>query len=145
MVLAGVTVYMACAPVALEQNMHPDYFPINSLKALAGQPPGRVLNRYRFGGAVSAIAGPGHKVFIDGRNDMFPEPVHEQYRKLVLMEPGWREILNSYHPDYILWSSINRGEGLYEVLKLEGDFELVVEDRVGMLWVRKSPPEDSPR
>lgn len=132
--VAGVAL---TAPPPLAARLHPALFPVEPLRALCRLPPGRVLNTYRFGGAVSALCGPGHKVFIDGRNDVFPSRVHRAYRRVVLCEPGWREVIEAYDPDYLLWSRVLWGPKLLEALGVEGGWRSVVEDQVGVLWVRK--------
>lgn len=135
--LAAAGVVFLAAPPSLSDRMDPAMFPVAPLRALCQLPPGRVLNTYRFGGAVSALCGPDHKVYIDGRNDLFPPRVHRDYRRLVLLEPGWREVLAAYRPDYLLWSLVPWGGELLDALKVEGGWRCVVEDPVGVLWLRE--------
>ena len=127
-------------PVGLAERLGPRDFPIEALQALCDRPPGRVLNTYRYGGAVSALCGPEYKVFIDGRNDPFPQSVHDDYRKLALLEPGWREALERYDPDYILWTRIGHGGPLLQILHGQGGWREVAGNEMGVLLVPEIVP-----
>jgi hypothetical protein len=123
-------------PMSPFAALPPSDFPVAALTALKDLPPGRVLNRARWGGAISYFTGNGHKVFIDGRNDPFPWQIHEDYTKLVLLEPGWREALNRYHPDYIVWGPVNHGAAFLDALHGMSGYREVVGDSTGSLWQR---------
>jgi len=128
-------------PVTLAERMDREVFPVESIQHLCNQEPGRVLNRYFLGGAISALCGPEYKVFIDGRNDLFPQQVHDDYEALVELRPGWSEILDEYDPDYLLWSRFNFGSPLLEVLEIRGGWVVHCEEPAGVLWVRSRTSE----
>lgn len=141
-VLAAIAVLACLAgaePASLESRMDRRFFPVRALRVLSELPPGKVLNTYRFGGAISALAGPDYKVYIDGRAEPFPPEVHADYRRMALLLPGWREAFERYAPDYLLWSRELYGSALIEVLEGAG-WRALVEERAGGLWL--PPPRD---
>ena len=123
------------SPQRLIDRLGDDY-PVAALRKLATLPPGRVLNRWRWGGAVSYLDGTAYPVFIDARNDVFPLSVHEDYRKLRLLLPGWQEALARYRPRYLLWSESYGGNPLLEALRCRGGWREIASDESGLLWER---------
>jgi hypothetical protein len=125
----------ARSPAPLLDRLDEQVFPVRALRVLAQSPPGRVLNSYHLGGAVSYLAGPGFAVFIDGRNDPYPPETHADYRRLVLLEPGWEQVLDRFGPRYILWSTMVDGKRFPEALVRRGGFAVRVDDGPrGVLW-----------
>jgi len=135
-----VTGWCLVHPVELAGRMDRGWFPVISLRTLCRQPPGRVLNRYFLGGAVSALCGPAYPVFIDGRNDLFPRQVHDDYRRLVLLEPGWQRVLEHSGARYVLWSPLNHGRPLLEHLEHSSRWQLLASEPSGALFVRRGEP-----
>ncbi len=135
-----VAMLAAHRPGSLEARLPREDYPVAALHALEGAPPGRVLARLRWGGAVAYFA-PGHPVFIDGRNDLFPAAIHEAYVKMKLLEPGWREAFAAARPDYVLWGPVHHGTPLLAALGWMGWRE-VAGDATGSLWI--PPPARAP-
>ena len=80
-------------------------FPVASLDiVLAQNPNARVLAEYGWGGYV-IYAGYDHgaRVFVDGRNDMYNQSILEDYSAIRSADPGWQELLDSYHVDAMIW------------------------------------------
>jgi hypothetical protein len=136
--LAAVAVAAALQPAGLIERLSRREFPLPALEALCRQPPGRVLASYRFGAAVSALCGPDYPVFIDGRAANYPPAVHADYRKLALLEPGWRQVLADFDPQAVLWTSRGIDSRLGAVLDAEPGWRRVVRGPVGGLWIRAS-------
>ncbi|NMB74860.1 MAG: hypothetical protein GYA21_06990 [Myxococcales bacterium] len=133
--LIALVIHAALSPAPLIDRLDERVFPARALKALAQKPPGRVLNSYHLGGAVSYLAGPEFAVFIDGRNDPYPPAVHEAYRRLVLLEPGWEDVIARFSPRYVLWSTLVDGPRVPEALQRRGGFSVLVDDGdLGRLW-----------
>lgn len=126
-------------PVPMEKGVLPQVIPLPCLQQLKALPPGRVLNNFITGGMVSFFAGPEYKVYIDGRNDPFPQPIHDGYMHLLWGEPGWEEALASYDPDYLLWPLENPGNILLDQLRQRGGWREAVRDTTSgyVLWVRE--------
>jgi hypothetical protein len=109
-------------------------FPLGSLDVLKTLPPGPVLNRFHWGGAISYFAGTDYKVFIDGRNDPFPDQIHQDHDALVRVDLGWEERLAKYNPRYLVWEHDGLGNALLEVLACRGGWREVAHDDAGVLW-----------
>jgi hypothetical protein len=133
LVLAGVSWRN---PLPVEQGLLRQRFPLDCFAELRKLPPGKVLNAFVIGGALSYFAGPDYKVFIDSRNDPFPQPIHDDYVRLIWLEPGWQESLARYNPDYLLWEWDSPGNILLEQLQLRGGWREVVRDGQYVLWAR---------
>lgn len=136
LVLAGVSWRN---PIPVEQGLLRQRYPLACFEALRKLPPGKVLNAFVIGGALSYFAGPDYKVFIDSRNDPFPQPIHDDYVRLIWLEPGWQESLARYNPDYLLWEWDSPGNILLEQLQLRGGWREVVRDGQYVLWARARP------
>jgi hypothetical protein len=136
LLLAALSLRAALNPETVRDRLEPNRFPMAALDALAAEPAGKVLNRFTFGGLVSYFAGPQYKVFIDPRNDPYPAEIHRAYDALLSLGPGWEEALETYAPDYVLWTARHPGSLLLESLRQRG-WEKVAGDASGELW-RKS-------
>lgn len=123
-------------PVPVEQRVLRSRFPLACFEALRKLPPGKVMNPFTIGGAISYFAGPDYKVFIDSRNDPFPQPIHDDYMRIRWSEPGWEESLARYDPDYLLWDEENPGNILLDQLRQRGGWREETRDRQYVLWVR---------
>jgi hypothetical protein len=68
------------------------------------QPASRVLAEYGWAGYVIAhLADSGTRVFVDGRNDMYPDEILAAYSTLLEAFPGWVELLERHRVDAILF------------------------------------------
>lgn len=79
-------------------------FPTDQFGRLeAVDPDARLLVDYDWGGyAIHRISDSGGQVFIDGRSDMYPRQVFEDYLSLRSAEAGWEALLARYGVDAIL-------------------------------------------
>jgi hypothetical protein len=77
-------------------------FPDETLSALRAAPEdAHVLAQYRWGGYLLWHL-PDRPVFIDGRLDVYPRSVYEQYLDVAQLRPGWRAVLDRHDVRYIL-------------------------------------------
>ena len=135
-VLAVIALSAALHPASVRERIYPGRFPLACFDTLKSLPPGKVLNRFIMGGALSYFAGPEYKVFIDSRNDPFPQPIHDDYTRILWSEPGWEESLARYDPDYLLWDEENPGNILLNQLRQRGGWREEARDGQYVLWVR---------
>jgi hypothetical protein len=125
-------------PVPMEQGVRRELVPMAAMERLKALPPGRVMNEFVAGGIISFFAGPEYKVFIDPRNDPFPEAIHRDYKRLQWCEPGWEDVLTRYDPDYLVWLTSSPSNILLENLRRRGGWREEVQDESGIvLWVRE--------
>ncbi|AEI68593.1 hypothetical protein [Corallococcus macrosporus] len=137
LVLLVLATIHALNPLPVEQGVRRRLIPIDALEELRKLPPGKVLNPFVIGGAISFFAGAEYKVFIDSRNDPFPLSIHEDYTRLLWGEPGWEEALARYAPDYLLWNTTNPGNILLDHLRARGGWREVTRDGNYVLWVQE--------
>jgi hypothetical protein len=68
------------------------------------QPESRVLAEYGWGGyVIRSLFADGTRVFVDGRNDMYPEAILRDYSALRSADPGWQQIVDRYGVDAMLF------------------------------------------
>lgn len=140
-VLAALALAAAFNPAPVRERLFPGRFPLACFDALKSLPSGKVLNRFIMGGALSYFAGPEYKVFIDSRNDPFPQPIHDDYDTFVYGLPGWREALARYSPDYVLWNRTGPGSFLPDALLREGGWSKVSEpEREDCILLQRERP-----
>ncbi len=138
--LGALALTAALHPTPVRERLYPHRFPLACLDSLQALPPGKVLNRFIMGGALSYFAGPEYKVFIDSRNDPFPKPIHDDYDRFVYGLPGWREALASYSPDYVLWNRTGAGSALPDLLLREGGWAKITEaEREDCILLQREP------
>jgi hypothetical protein len=79
-------------------------FPVEAFDRLESTDPhARLLVDYDWGGyAIHRIHDDGGSVFIDGRSDMYPREIFEDYLALRAAGPGWERLADQYAVDAIL-------------------------------------------
>jgi hypothetical protein len=79
-------------------------FPTEAFDRLeAVDPTARVLVDYDWGGyAIHRLSDTGGQVFIDGRSDMYPREIFEDYLAILGAEAGWEELAATYGVGAIL-------------------------------------------
>ena len=89
-------------------------FPVQAVEQLsASDPDARVVAEYGWAGyVINQLYPTGGRVFVDGRNDMYPEAILEDYSTIRAADPGWEEVLERYDADWLLFppdTAITRG------------------------------------
>ena len=79
-------------------------FPVEALDELvAVHPDARLLVDYdRSGYAIHRLHPHGGRVFIDGRSDMYPRAIFEDYLRLREADNSWQQRLDGYEVEAIL-------------------------------------------
>jgi hypothetical protein len=68
------------------------------------QPASRVVAEYGWGGyLIDSLYKDGARVFVDGRNDMYPEAILRDYSAIRAADPGWQGIVDRYAADAMLF------------------------------------------
>jgi hypothetical protein len=111
-------------------------WPVDAVEYLnAHEVPGPMYNAYGFGGYLVWARGPEHKVFIDGRADVYERGgVFADYLHISRLEPGALSVLRNYGIRSCL---INRDEALGTLLAASPDWKRVYSDSVAALYVRQ--------
>jgi hypothetical protein len=73
---------------------------------------------------------PRHKVFFDGRSDMYGEEFVKEYERVTNLDYRWREVLDKYKVDWIL---VPVDYGLCSALKERKDWQILYDDHQSMI------------
>ncbi|HYM49777.1 MAG TPA: hypothetical protein VET65_04310 [Candidatus Limnocylindrales bacterium] len=114
-------------------------FPVETAQALiALQRPVRVFNAYDWGGyLIGAGRSAGVRVFIDGRVEVYGPAVFQDYLAVNNLAPSWRQVLDRYQPDAVLFPT---GHPLTTLLSQDPTWRKQAQDRVATLFVRAGAP-----
>jgi hypothetical protein len=100
-----------------------------------------MYNSYEFGGYLLWARGPQHKVFIDGRSEIYERAgVLSDQVALLNLKPASLVVLEKYNIQSCLLSP---GEALSTLLAALPEWQKVFEDGHSVLFVRR--PIDAPR
>ncbi|MBA3403238.1 MAG: hypothetical protein H0U13_00935, partial [Gemmatimonadaceae bacterium] len=91
-----------------------DAFPVEAVAKLADEnsDPSVVVEYGWAGFVIHQLYQSGGRVFIDGRNDMYPEAILEAYSAIRSADPGWENIVDRYDAGWLLFppeAAITRG------------------------------------
>ena len=132
-VVVGVVHYFPSRPEL--QKIVGERWPVNAVEYLnAHEFPGPMYNAYGFGGYLIWTRGPEHKVFIDGRADVYERGgVLRDYLHIAQLKPGALAVLQNYGIRSCL---IERDEALGTLLGASAEWKRVYSDGVAALYVR---------
>lgn len=98
--------------------------------------PGPMFNTYDFGGYLVLARGPEHKVFLDGRSELYePAGLLADYFEIANVKPGMFPTLQKYGFQSCL---LHRDEALATVLAASPDWQTTYEDDTSILFVKRS-------
>lgn len=115
-------------------------FPDQTVKTLKQfAPGGNLFNDYNHGGYLHYTAGPGWKVFIDGRNDLYGEKLTLLYNALALGHESWPQVFNKTGVDAALvsYAICTHRPNIALALAEDPQWALVDFDDAAMLYVRR--------
>src|SRR5262249_45281635 len=69
---------------------------------LARRPAGRVFSRFEWGEYLTWSLSPGYTVFMDGRIEIYPDAVWDEYAAVTCGREGWQAVLDRYGVDCLL-------------------------------------------
>jgi hypothetical protein len=97
--------------------------------------PGHMFNEYFFGGYLVWKLAPKHKVFIDGRGDVYePTGVFSDYMDIMELKPNALALLKSYRINSCL---IRRNSPLATLLAATPNWKRGYEDQLSVIFVRE--------
>ena len=95
-----------------------------------------MYNTYGFGGYLILTRGPEHKVFMDGRSELYERAGFlPDYYEISGIKPGALSTLQKYGIQSCL---LNHGEALATLLAALPDWQKVYEDPTSVLFVRRN-------
>jgi hypothetical protein len=130
-VLAGLAA--GKIPIRFTEKMAPtaaiDFLQANPLQ-------GNMFNNDEIGDYVIYSLYPRHKVFMDGRSDMYGEPILKEYFKVAHIEPGWKDVLAKYDINYIFFYT---DSVLARHLLTDAGWRQIYADNVARIFLRNTP------
>jgi hypothetical protein len=84
--------------------------PEADIEAVAGRVNGRVFTRLEWGEYLDWAAYPNSRVFMDGRIEIYPDDVWQEYHAVTSARDDWELILARRGVDYLLLDSAYHGE-----------------------------------
>ena len=98
---------------------------------------GNMFNNDEIGDYVIYWLYPRYKVFMDGRSDMYGEPILKEYLKVVHIEPGWKDVLDKVrHQLHLLLHRLRTGTASFDGCWLEA---ASTSDNVASIFLRNTP------
>jgi hypothetical protein len=122
----------------INANFDPKRFPVEAVDAIAQhQIAEPVFSLDYWGGYLIYRRYPREKVFIDDRHDFYGDAYIKDYMKVSLAQPGWDEVLDAEHVDWVLMPTES---SLASLLRLSPAWKTVHEDSRAVLFERGEKP-----
>lgn len=136
----GAFAWFLPSRTALQEHIASEY-PVKAVNYLRNHSlPNRMFNEYSFGGYLVWTRAPGHKVFIDGRGDVYERAgVFSAYMDVVNVKADALAVLQSYQIDSCL---VRRDSPIGTLLSGSPNWSQVYKDQLSVIFVRKT--RDSP-
>jgi hypothetical protein len=125
----------------IEYNFDNKKLPVDAVQFIKKEKiTGNMFNNDEFGDYIIYAAWPDHKVFFDGRSDMYGIARMKEYIKVVRIEQGWDEVLKKYNINWIIY---NANSPLSQFLLERDDWKLIYADKVANIFVKNTPENQS--
>ncbi len=99
---------------------------------------GRVFTRFEWAEYLTWAASPDFPVFMDGRIEIYPDPVWDQYAAVTCGRADWESILDGYGVDYLLLDGdYHARTGLLERVARSSTWRPEFRSRDAVLYVRR--------
>lgn len=110
-------------------------FPVGAVSYIRQHPvPEPMFNSYWFGGYLLWALGPEHKVFLDGRAELFEAGVLADYMHITYLKPGALKVMDNYQVKSCLMEA---DSPLATVLAALPEWKKVYSDNTSTLFVRQ--------
>jgi len=101
-------------------------------------PAGRIFSRFEWGEYLAWSFAPAHKIFMDGRIEIYPDEVWNAYASVTRGLPEWQAILDQYGVTaLVLDSDYHARTGLLPRVEESGAWQRVFESGPSVLYVRR--------
>jgi hypothetical protein len=132
-IMLGAMIHYFPARAQIEEYVNA-HFPVEAVKYLKDHSvSGPMFNSYDFGAYLVYSGGNGHKVFIDGRGELYEHAgVFADYIHVALLKPGFRGILRNYG---IKMCMVKRTDPLAVCLAALPEWKPVYTDSISAIFV----------
>jgi len=101
-------------------------------------PRGRIFTRLEWGEYLTWSFAPHYKIFMDGRVEIYPDQIWEQYATLTQGHAGWNKVLDDYGVDFLLLDNTYHDRtGLLPRVQESPHWQRVLEAGPALLYVRR--------
>ena len=80
---------------------------------------------------------PRHKVFFDGRSDMYGRELIQEYEDLINLKHSWKQLLEKHD---ISWILLPAEYGMATALKELSEWRVVYDDQIALIFERQARP-----
>ncbi len=122
----------------LRPEYDPDKYPAKALSVLRADPGSRIFADDEWGDYLLFQLYPGHKVFVDGRDDFYGQDFEQRYLDEIEVKYDWERYLADYKVDTVVLSTKSP---LATVIKESGHWRTIYDDTVAIVF--KAAPEQA--
>ncbi len=115
----------------LKAEYDPQRYPAKALSVLRADPGSRIFTDDEWGDYLLYQLYPGHKVFVDGRDDFYGQDFEQKYLDVMNVKYDWEQYLNRYKVDTIVLSTKS---ALASAIKESGRWHPVYDDTVAIVF-----------
>ena len=110
-------------------------FPVQAANWIESHPmSGNMFNDFNWGGYLLFRLWPGNQVFIDSQSDFYGEQLTRQYAEILGGTGDWDTELRQYG---VSWIIVPSHSGLAEAARASTDWQIIYEDPLALISVRK--------
>lgn len=118
-----------------EIGFNPKLFPVKASSFIEEkQFQGNLFTTDSWGGYMIYRFFPHHKVFFDGRSDMYGRTLIQDYEDLVKLKHSWNQLLEKYA---IRWILLPSNYGMATALKESNAWQVIYDDQHALIFVKK--------
>jgi len=119
-------------------SVNAENHPVAAAEFLNSTPlPGKMFNKYGWGGYLIYALEPSQSVFIDGRADMYGEDLFEEYRKVVAIDKDIDTILKKHEVNWMIYP---HDTPLVRYLLAGNSWSQIYQDEEASVLLRKPSP-----
>jgi hypothetical protein len=122
----------------LKPEYDPQRYPAKALSVLRADPNSRIFTDDEWGDYLLYNLYPGHKVFVDGRDDFYGQDFEQKYMDLMNVKYDWEQSLNKYKVDTVLLST---KAPLAGAIKQSSHWRTVYDDTIAIIF--RAVPEQA--
>jgi hypothetical protein len=135
--IIGLMVFISIRSISLAKStelVDGKEFPIQAIEFIKTEGlPAHMFNYFNWGGYLIYHLYPQHQVFIDGRTQVYPGKVAQDYSSINFIGSGWRSLLANYKIQWVIWPP---KEPLPTMLSESYEWQKVYVDKTAAIFKR---------
>ena len=130
-VVLALLISSPAATGKLKPEYDPERYPAKALTVLRADPNSRIFTDDEWGDYLLYNLYPGHKVFVDGRDDFYGQDFEQKYLDVMLVKYDWEQFLGKYGVDTIVLSTKS---ALASAIKQSCHWRAIYDDTVAIVF-----------